>query len=196
MFVTSSNSVGEFISPFGSRVKIPAGMVSTLPVTEFYWLLGQPEVSIDYESDDEQKLAQQLFSYAGSNPMRGIPKPQFDTPNATLHLDGGSTKYPVIVINPVALFAENQGYKFAPPRPTLHIDREMLVGVVRQVLDELSNPSLPQYEVDNAGSASPAETIEGATVDSAPVTEATETTIPVVKGSGRTKSGVINDSEF
>lgn len=133
MFITTTSAVGEFTSPFGLRVNIPKGHVTEMPVEQGYWLLGHPEIDVDFESPSEYDRAIQLQELAKRNPLKGVPQPQHLQPNATLQLDGHSTRYPVIVVNPVGLLAENPSeYSFQQPVVNLVFDREM----VRQVFNE------------------------------------------------------------
>lgn len=133
MYLSTSNAVGEFTSPFGSRVTIVRGMVTELPVDEAYWLYGHPEIEVTFADDAERDRCYELQDLAKLNPLKGVPKPQQLTPNATLQLDGYSTRIPVIVVNPVGLMAEYQGeYNFQQPQVNLVFDKAM----VRQVMEE------------------------------------------------------------
>lgn len=133
MYVTSQNAVGEFTSPFGSRIELPKGHVTELHVDQGYWLVGHPEVTVTFESEAEEARCVELKRLAEFNPLKGVPQPQHLTPNATLQLDGYATRHPVIVVNPVGLMVENPaGYNFTQPTVNLVLDKEM----VRQVFAE------------------------------------------------------------
>ncbi len=140
MFVTTESMVGDFISPFGARFSIPAGRVTELPVEQGYWLLDQPAVNVKFKDAEEEAACTELRTLTQHNPMRGLPVPQYMKPNATLKVDGRSTRFPVIVVNPVALFAENQTYDFTPPAVTMVADKAMLKALVAEVLAEVAEP--------------------------------------------------------
>lgn len=133
MYLQTSSPVGEFTSPFGSRMLIPPGMVTEVSVEQGYWLVGHPEITVEYIDAAEQAKCEAVVILANKNPLRGVPQPQYLTPNATLLLDGHSTRYPVIVVNPQGLVSEYQGtYEFGKPELNLVFDREMIREVFKE----------------------------------------------------------------
>lgn len=172
MFITTTSAVGEFTSPFGSRVNIPKGHVTEMSVEQGYWLLGHPEIDVDFESPSEYDRAIELQRLAKFNPLKGVPQPQHLQPNATLQLDGHSTRYPVIVVNPIGLLAESpQEYRFCEPIVNLVLDKAMIRQVFNEFKYALENDTdEPEPEIETPDEF-PGDPLPEAPVESTPEIE-------------------------
>lgn len=168
MYLNSPYAAKDFISPFGSTFHVPQGFKTHVPVEEGYWLSKIPDLEVTFESDAEFEECQRLLALAKLNPLKGIPKPQQVTPNATLQLDGYATKYPVVVVNPQGLLQYPvPEFHFGNPTVNLVFDKAMVRQVFEEFQAALSNPTLdyddtPSYEV-GAGPlpVEPELTVEG-----------------------------------
>ncbi|MBK8184199.1 MAG: hypothetical protein IPK63_15715 [Candidatus Competibacteraceae bacterium] len=136
MFVSTAKSGVERISPFGVRLAIPQGAQMAVPVEDGYWLTQHDDVTVTFEDDAEREKCEGYLAHFAKNPLRPLPRPATTSPNATLAMDGSAERHPVVVVNPVGLFAENQASPFAPPQVAFVPDAEMLRDIVRQVLTE------------------------------------------------------------
>lgn len=167
MYLNSPYAARDFISPFGSTFHVPQGFQTHVSVEEGYWLSKIPDLEVTFESDAEFEECQRLLALAKLNPLKGIPKPQQVTPNATLQLDGHATKYPVVVVNPQGLLQYPvPEFHFGQPTVNLVFDKAMVRQVFEEFQAALSNPSLDYGEDEFAPGAledgpAPELTVEG-----------------------------------
>jgi len=145
MFVNCLTPHNEFTSPFGSRLVLSIGRPTELAVEDGYWLINQAAVEITFESPEEEAAAKALHDRLQMNPLAGLPKVQSANRNALLQIDGNPVQVPVVVVNPVGLFAQKQlADPYAPINVTLQVTDEQLKPLVKQILAELNNGEAPK----------------------------------------------------
>lgn len=136
MYLNSPLAPRDFVSPFGANLHVPQGFQSRYNVCDAYWLADHPDLEVRFESDLEKHECEKIRAEQKLNPLRSLPKPQHLTPNATLQLDGYSTRHPVIVVNPQGLLQEPNPEYYFDKKPVLNLifDKDMMRKVVEEVL--------------------------------------------------------------